>query len=423
MPEIAPPRGTRDILPAESTAWRWLLATHRSVAESFGYRAIETPAFESTELFARGVGQETDIVEKQMFTFADRGGRSLTLRPEGTAGTLRAVMNKRLDQEVRPVRVHYAGPFFRAESPQRGRYRQFAQVGVECIGERAPALDAEIIEMAWQFFEQLGMRGLQLQVNTLGNRDDRARYREALVRYYLPLRDQLCDDCRRRLESNPLRVLDCKNDARFAENAPVIWDELDAGSKAFFTSVLEALDDAGVEAHVNHRIVRGLDYYADTVFEIWHESLHGQQNSLGGGGRYDGLAETLGFSPAPGTGYALGVDRSLLVAEALGITPAPDPACDAIVCSVDALQARRAAVLARALRASRIRTVLDVSDRRLDRKLRGADKLQARVAVIIGEDELRDATATLRDLRRRSQETLPDTRLADAVRRILEDVA
>lgn len=420
MPEIAPPRGTRDILPAESTAWRWLLDTHRTVVESFGYRAIDTPAFEYTDLFARGVGQETDIVEKQMFTFEDRGGRSLTLRPEGTAGTLRAVMNKRLEQELRPVRVHYAGPFFRAESPQRGRYRQFAQVGVECIGERSAPIDAEIIEMAWRFFERLGMSGLQLQVNTLGDRDDRARYRETLVRYYTPLRDQLCDDCKRRLESNPLRLLDCKADARFAEAAPVMWDELDAGSKQFFSDVLDLLDDAGVVRHVNHRIVRGLDYYTDTVFEIWHESLHGQQNSLGGGGRYDGLAETLGFPATPGTGYALGVDRSLLVAEELGITPAPQRACDAIVCSVDAPQARHAAALARTLRAAGVRTVLDVSERRLDRKLRTADKLGARVAVIIGEDELRDSTATLRDLQRRSQEHVSERQIAASVGAIVE---
>jgi histidyl-tRNA synthetase len=423
MPEIALPRGTRDILPAESAAWRWVLDTHRRVVEAFGYRPIETPIFESTELFARGVGEETDIVEKQMFTFQDRGGRSLTLRPEGTAGVVRAVLSKRLDQELRPVRVHYTGPFFRAENPQRGRYRQFTQVGVECLGERSAAIDAEVIEMAWRFFERLGMQGLQLQVNTLGDREDRARYRDALVRYYTPLRDELCDDCKRRLETNPLRILDCKADARFAESAPVIWDELDTGSKQFFNDVLELLDDADVAAHVNHSIVRGLDYYTDTVFEIWHESLHGQQNSLGGGGRYDGLAEALGFPATPGSGYALGVDRSLLVSDALGIAPPAAPACDVIVCSVDAPQARRAAVVARMLRGSQLRAVLDVSDRRLDRKLRNADRLRAPAAVIVGEDEVRASTATLRDLQSRSQETLPDSSLVEAVRRIVERAA
>jgi histidyl-tRNA synthetase len=406
MPPIAPPRGTRDILPPESRTWRWVLDHHRQVAESFGYLAVETPIIESTELFARAVGAETDIVEKQMFTFSDRGGRSLTLRPEGTAGVARAVLGRRLDQEVRPVRVHYAGPFFRAESPQRGRYRQFTQVGVECLGERSPALDAEVIEMAWEFFSRLGLTGLQLQVNTLGDSEDRVRFREALVRYYTPIRENLCADCKHRLETNPLRLLDCKQDARYAESAPLIWDQLDAGSKAFFTAVLEALGDAGVEAHVNHRIVRGLDYYADTVFEFWHESLHGQQNSLGGGGRYDGLAEELGFPATPGVGYALGVDRSVLVAQQLGILPDSGRACDVVVLSVDTPQARRAAEFARMLRRSQLRVVLDVSDRRIDRKLRNADRVGAPVAVIIGEDEVRDGTAAVRDLARHSQQTV-----------------
>ncbi|HEX6539055.1 MAG TPA: histidine--tRNA ligase [Candidatus Dormibacteraeota bacterium] len=420
MPEIAPPRGTRDFVPPETDAWRWLLDTHRDVTESFGYRAIETPIIESSELFARGVGQETDIVEKQMFTFEDRGGRSLTLRPEGTAGVVRAVLGRHLEQELRPVRVRYAGPFFRAESPQRGRYRQFTQVGVECIGERSPAIDAEIIEMAWRFFERLRLSGLQLQINTLGDSEDRRRYREALVRYYTPLREKLCDDCRRRLESNPLRLLDCKTDARYAEAAPIIWDILDTGSREFFTTVVALLEDADVVAHVNHRIVRGLDYYTDTVFEIWHESLHGQQNSLGGGGRYDGLAEALGFHSTPGSGYALGVDRTLLVAEELGIVPAPETAADVIVCSVDTPQQRRTAAVARALRADRFRVVLDVSERRLDRKLRNADRLRAAVAVIIGEDEVRDSTATVRDLAKHAQETVAADATVAAIRRALE---
>ena len=420
MPEIAPPRGTRDIVPPDTDAWRWLLDTHRDVAESFGYRAIETPIMESSELFARGVGEQTDIVEKQMFTFEDRGGRSLTLRPEGTAGVVRAVLGGHLDQELRPVRVRYAGPFFRAESPQRGRYRQFAQVGVECIGERSPAIDAEIIEMAWRFFERLRVTGLQLQINTLGDSEDRARYRDALVQYYTPFRDTLCDDCARRLDTNPLRLLDCKRDAQLAEAAPLIWDLLDAGSREFFTSVVELLEDADVVAHINHRIVRGLDYYTDTVFEIWHESLHGQQNSLGGGGRYDGLAEALGFHTTPGSGYALGVDRTLLVAEQLGIVPPPAPAADVLVCSVETPQQRRAAAVARSLRGDRFRVVLDVSDRRLDRKLRNADKLRAGVAVIIGEDEVRDATATVRDLARHSQEKVAEEAIAAAVARALE---
>src|ERR1700681_601242 len=257
MPEIAAPRGTRDILPDEFAARRWLLETHREVVESFGYRPIETPLIESTELFSRGGGADTDVVEKQMFTFQDRGGRSLTLRPEGTAGTLRAVLGAHLDQEVRPVRVHYAGPFFRAERPQAGRQHQFTQVGVECIGERSSGLDAEIIEVAWRFFEALGITGIQLQVNSLGGPEDRARYRAALVAYYTPLEASLCDDCRRRLHTNPLRLLDCKRDAGLVAAAPLLWDSLDRASRGHFTAVLRDLEAAGIDA-IRHDRVHGV---------------------------------------------------------------------------------------------------------------------------------------------------------------------
>jgi histidyl-tRNA synthetase len=423
MPEIAAPRGTRDILPDEFAARRWLLETHREVVESFGYRPIETPLIESTELFSRGVGADTDVVEKQMFTFQDRGGRSLTLRPEGTAGTLRAVLGAHLDQEVRPVRVHYAGPFFRAERPQAGRQHQFTQVGVECIGERSPELDAEIVEVAWRFFEALGITGIQLQVNSLGGPEDRARYRAALVAYYTPLEASLDDDCRRRLHTNPLRLLDCKRDAALVERAPVIWDSLDNASRAHLTAVLRDLEAAGIDAIRNDRVVRGLDYYSDTVFEFWHEVLRGAQSSLGGGGRYDGLAELLGFPPAAATGYALGVERILMVARALGTIPEAEPTADVLVCSVEPGQAEAAADLARLIRRSGTRTVLDVAERRLDRKLRGASRIGARVAVIVGENEVAGASAVVRDLDDHSQQAVPVAELADTVLRILRGTA
>jgi len=419
MPEIAAPRGTRDILPDEFAARQWLLETHRALAESFGYRPIETPIFESTELFSRGVGADTDVVEKQMFTFEDRGGRSLTLRPEGTAGSLRAVLGAHLDQEVRPVRVHYAGPFFRAERPQAGRQHQFTQVGIECIGEGSPALDAEIVEVAWRFFGALGVTGIHLQVNSLGGPEDRARYRAALVDYYTPLEASLCDDCRRRLHTNPLRLLDCKRDAALAERAPVIWDSLDGASREHLTAVLRDLEAAGIDAIRNDRVVRGLDYYSDTVFEFWHDLLQGAQSSLGGGGRYDGLAELLGFPATPATGYALGVERILILARALDAIPAIEPAADVFVCPVEPAQAEAAADTARLLRRSGTRTVLDVAERRLDRKLRAAGKAGARVAVIIGENEVAGESAVVRDLDGHSQQTVPATELAATVIRIV----
>jgi histidyl-tRNA synthetase len=419
MPEIAAPKGTHDILPDEFSARRWLLDAHSAVAESFGYRAIETPIIESTELFSRGVGTDTDIVEKQMFTFDDRGGRSLTLRPEGTAGSLRAVLGAHLDQEVRPVRVHYAGPFFRAERPQAGRQHQFTQVGIECIGEGSPALDAEIVEVAWRFFRALGITDIHIQINSLGSPEDRARYRASLVHYYTPLESSLCDDCRRRLHTNPLRLLDCKRDIGLVAAAPVLWDSLDGASRDHFDAVLATLNAAGIETIRNHRLVRGLDYYSHTVFEFWHDALQGAQSSLGGGGRYDGLAELLGFPATAATGYALGVERTLMVARALGTLPAIEPAADVLVCSVEPAQAEAAASTARVLREARARTVLDVADRRLDRKLRGAGRVGARVAVIIGENEVADGSVVVRDLDGRSQQTVPAAELAATVMRIL----
>jgi histidyl-tRNA synthetase len=419
MSEIAAPKGTRDILPDEFATRRWLLETHRIVAESFGYRPIETPIIEATELFRRGVGTDTDVVEKQMFTFEDRGGRSLTLRPEGTAGTLRAVLGAHLDQETRPVRLHYAGPFFRAERPQAGRQHQFTQVGIECIGERSPELDAEIIEIAWRFFEALGITAIRLQLNSLGGPEDRARYRAALVAYYTPFESSLCDDCRRRLHTNPLRLLDCKRDAALVERAPVLWDSLGITSREHLTAVMRDLEAAGIDAVRNDRVVRGLDYYSDTVFEFWHDTLKGAQNSLGGGGRYDGLGELLGFQPTGATGYALGVERILMVARAQGTVPDPESASDVVVYSIEPAQAEEAAAAARLLRSAGARTVLDVADRKLDRKLRAAGRLGARVAVIIGENEVAGDSAVVRDLGGRSQQTVAAAELTATVLGIL----
>ncbi len=415
MPPLGAPRGTHDLLPDTATAWRWLHGVHAGVAELHGYRLIDTPVFEQTELFERGVGTGTDVVDKEMYTFTDRGGRSLTLRPEGTAGVLRAVLQANLLEEARPVRTHYAGPMFRYDRPQKGRYRQFHQVGIETIGERSPELDVEVIEVGWRFLEALGLTGVVLQVNSLGDLDDRQRYREALLAYYRPLADRLCDDCRRRLEINPLRLLDCKRDEALRDTAPEITDSFSDASAAYFAAVRAGLTAAAVAHEHNPRLVRGLDYYAHTAFEYWHSSLQGAQNSLGGGGRYDGLAETLGFPATPGIGYAFGVERLLLVASEQGSAPAPAPACDVVVCSYFPAQAAAAAALARVLRAAGVRTVLDVSDRKFERKLKGADRLGARLCVIVGEDEVREGSATVRDLVTRTQERHPAAEVAGAV--------
>jgi histidyl-tRNA synthetase len=415
MPAIGAPRGTRDLLPDAAPAWEWLHDVHARVAGSFGYQLVDTPMFEHAELIERGVGTGTDVVDKETYTFTDRGGRLITLRPEGTAGVLRAVLGANLVQEIRPVRVRYAGPMFRYDRPQAGRYRQFAQVGIECIGERSPHLDAEVIEVGWRFLESLGIQGVSLQVNSLGDADDRARYREILVDYYTPHFDRLCDDCKRRLHVNPLRLLDCKRDSDLAGAAPRITDALSEESARYFAAVRSDLDDAGIAYEHNPRLVRGLDYYMHTSFEFWHASLKGAQNALGGGGRYDGLAEVLGFPPTPGIGYAFGVERLLIAAAEYGRTPGAEPACDAVSASVEPAQAQAAMAAARTLRAAGVRTVLDVSDRKIDRKLRAADRLGARVIVLIGPDEQAEESATIRDMRNRQQHRTPLSRVAAAV--------
>lgn len=410
MSPIAPPRGTRDLLPDEAPAWQWLHGLHATVASRFGYQLIDTPVFESTELFARGVGGGTDIVDKEMYTFVDRGDRSLTLRPEGTAPVVRAVLGAHLEQRSRPVRVHYAMPMFRYDRPQAGRHRQFAQVGVECIGERDPCYDAEVIEVAWRFITDLRIEGLDLQINTLGDREDRLRYREALVAYYTPLRDSLCDDCRRRLDVNPLRLLDCKRDAAHVASAPRIGDHLGADSRTYFASVLEHLDAAGIQYTLNARLVRGLDYYAHTAFEFWHSSLEGAQNALGGGGRYDGLAEELGFAPAPGVGYALGVERLLRVATDQGVAPGPQPPAQVVICTTGDGSGTDARDLARRLR-HRTSVITDLTTRKLDRKLRDASRLGARLVLLIGLDE----GLVLRNLDTREQRVVTTESAPDAV--------
>ena len=410
MNPIAPPRGTKDLLPDESPAWRWLHEAHAAVAGRHGYQLIDTPMFESTELFARGVGSGTDIVDKEMYTFTDRGGRSLTLRPEGTAPVLRAVLGAHLEQARRPVRVHYAMPMFRYDRPQAGRYRQFAQVGIECIGDRDASYDAEVIEIAWWFMKELRIEGVELQLNSLGDPEDRLRYREALVAYYTPLRALLDDDCKRRLDVNPLRLLDCKRDAQYVNGAPLLGDHLSAASREYFSEVVAQLDSAEIPYTRNQRLVRGLDYYAHTAFEFWHTSLAGAQNALGGGGRYDGLAEEIGYAATPGVGYALGVERLLRIAADQQVAPRSQPPAQVVVCTAVAASGAEAQQLARELR-QRTTVITDVSGRGLDKKLRDADRLGALLVLLVGLDE----GLVLRNLHTRDQRVVTAETALDAV--------
>src|ERR1700728_3836128 len=322
-------RGTRDLLPPETALWNRAEETARNVFERYGFGEIRTPIFEATELFARSVGEETDIVSKEMYTWEDRAraqsekAQSLTLRPESTAGVVRAYIEHKLGESGQLQKLYYIGPQFRRERPQKGRYRQFWQIGAEVIGPQSsgsesPLRDAEVLEMLATLLDELGITGWTLELNSVGSPADRARYNEVLRAALVPLAPQMCEDCRRRAVTNPLRVLDCKvpADQPIIDTLPVIADSLDGASKSHFAAVLAALNAAGVPYTRNHRLVRGLDYYTRTTFEFTHGGL-GAQNALLGGGRYDGLSEAIGGPKAPGIGFAMGEDRLVLTLQAL----------------------------------------------------------------------------------------------------------
>jgi histidyl-tRNA synthetase len=401
MPVYQTPRGTSDRLPADQPAWRCLTEAAERVATRAGYRPIETPVFEDTGVFERGVGADTDVVAKEMYTFADKGGASLTLRPEGTAPVCRAYIQHGMASLPQPVRLFYVMSFFRYDRPQAGRYRQFHQFGAEAIGEIDPAVDAEMIGLLLDFYREAGLRELDLRLNTIGHPapDCRPRYLEALRAYYTAHAEALCGDCRGRLGRNPLRLLDCKKPTcqPFAAGAPPSADYVCAECAAHFRALQDDLTAQGIAFRLDHRLVRGLDYYTKTVFEVEPPDVGGQ-SALGGGGRYDGLMEQLGGPPTPGIGFATGLERVLLNLKKQGVD-LPEPLGPAVyVAHVGAAAKRRAAVLARELRRNGIAATLAVGDRRLRAQLKQADTFGARWAVILGDDELAREVAKIHDL-------------------------
>ena len=390
-------RGVRDIPPAEwAGPWRIVIGQASESAESYGYQPIETAVIEPAELVERGVGGSTDIVTKEMFRFQDRGERWLVLRPEFTAGTVRAYFETGLNQGPQPARLYSVGPSFRAERPQKGRYRQFFQFNVEAIGDESPALDAELIEMAWNWLGGLGLGEVSLQVNSVGDGRCRPAYRQALLEYFRPLKDQLSHDSQARLEVNPLRVLDSKEDQRFVEGAPRITDHLCDECRAAFEEVKRLLSSAHIPHTVNPRIVRGLDYYTRTAFEIHHQLIGGAQNALCGGGRYDGLAEELGWPSTPGVGFAAGLDRIVSALRSENIEIVAPPSAE-LIGVPDGYQADAAAAVGRLCRQA-LPTWVDYSDRSLKAKMRAAGKLGARWAAIFNAEEAGRKVVQLRDL-------------------------
>ena len=420
MPPIAQrPRGTQDLLPADQPYWDAMEDAAQDLAERAGYQRIETPIFESTELFVRGVGEATDIVTKEMFTFEDRGGRSLTLRPEGTAPIVRAYFDASMQLDPQPVRLYYLGPYFRSERPQRGRFHEFRQFGIETIGDPSPLLDVEAIVLAWKWFGALGLGGLSLQLNSIGDEVCRPAYRELLRAYYRPHLDELSPESRARFEKNPLRLFDSKEpqDQALKHNAPRIVDHLCGPCAAAFAAVKAALETEQVPFTLNRELVRGLDYYTRTVFEYQHVSLGGAQNALGGGGRYDGLAAALGYKPTPGVGFALGMERTAMILKETRELALIVP--DVYAIAVDPKDELYMFHLAGTLRERGLRVVVDPSAARLDAKLRKAAKRGARVALLIGPEEREKGEAVVRDMRLKTQVSVAEREVAATVTQAL----
>ena len=402
------PRGTKDILPDQVNAWQWLENKIRELCEIYGYEEIRTPTFEHTELFRRGIGEGTDVVEKEMYTFTDRGDRSITLRPENTASIVRAYLQNKLYANAGLTKLFYIGSMFRYDRPQAGRLREFHQFGVEAIGEKNPAVDAEIILLAWEFLKSLGLNDLKLKINTVGCPKCRPIYRRKLTEYFTEEADELCGDCRRRLEKNPLRILDCKIDGSkdFMEDAPKIETCLCDECREHFNDVKKFLTAAGVEFEVNPRLVRGLDYYTKTAFEIQYAPL-GAQSAVAGGGRYDGLIREIGGEDTPAVGFAAGLERILLALELQGLVPASDKKIAAFMVANGAAAEIYAFKILSDLRRKNISAAMDFGKKSMKAQMKAASKSGAKFALIVGEDEVATSTVTVKNLETSAQEKVP----------------
>lgn len=397
-------RGMNDILPEQTPAWRYLERTFAGLLDGYGYSEIRLPILEFTELFARGIGEGTDVVDKEMYTFLDRNGESLTMRPEGTAGCVRAVLEHGLSGGGQVQKLWYTGPMFRYEKPQKGRYRQFHQIGVEVFNLPGPDIDAELIILTWRLWQKLGMAdAVTLQLNTLGSSEVRARYREALVAYLQERFEQLDEDSQRRMTTNPLRILDSKVESTqtLLVGAPTLHDYLDEESIAHFEGLKARLDAVGLRYEINQKLVRGLDYYCRTAFE-WVTDKLGAQGTVCGGGRYDGLVSQFGGKPTPGVGFAMGVERLVLLLETLGVIPAElNRPADLYVCAFGEPAELAALTLAEQLRSAipGIRLLVNAGAGSFKSQFKKADKSGARFALILGEDEVANRVVGFKPLR------------------------
>ncbi|AIS59924.1 histidine--tRNA ligase [Listeria ivanovii] len=404
------PRGTRDILPNEVTKWHFLETAFASVCENFQYEEIRTPIFEHTELFERGVGDSTDIVSKEMYTFQDKGGRSLTLRPEGTASVVRAFVEHKLYGEVsQPIKLYYNEPMFRYERPQGGRQRQFTQMGIEAIGSDDPSIDVEVISLAMAFFTRIGLRNIKLVINSLGDKESRLRHREALVSHFEPHIDEFCAECQVRLHKNPLRILDCKkdHDNPLIQSAPSILAYLNEKSIAYFDNVQTYLNALEIPFEIDPTMVRGLDYYNHTTFEIMSEEEgFGAKTTLCGGGRYHGLVKEFGGPDTPGIGFGIGVERILLALEkAKVLIPVKKP-LEVYVIAAQPEAELKAVTLVNKLRENRISAEKDYLKRKLKAQLKDANRKNAVYTIILGEEELETGKYQLKNMETGEQESI-----------------
>lgn len=392
-------KGTEDVLPKDSYRWQFIEKVMREESAAYGFKEIRTPVFEHTELFARGVGQTTDVVQKEMYTFDTKGGESVTLRPEGTAGAARAMLEHALDNEGLPIKASYFVSCYRYEKPQAGRLREFHQFGLEEYGTQDPIADAELICAAQSIFDRLGITQLRLEINSIGCPECRAKYHEALKAYFAEYKGELCETCLSRLEKNPMRILDCKSPvcSKIAENAPKITDYLCEECEQHFESVQSYLRAAGVEYTVNPTIVRGLDYYTKTVFEFVTDCI-GAQGTVCGGGRYDGLIEQLGGRHMPSLGFAMGLERLLMVMDSQGIEIPDDNTCRLYIATMGEKARLKAFELVRTVREYGIFAETDVVGRGLRAQMKYADKIGAEFSVVLGDNELEQNTAKLKNM-------------------------
>ena len=408
MTSFRAPRGTTDLLPEEQKYWRYIESKAVGLARRYGYGRIDTPVFEDSNLFIRSVGEGTDIVEKEMYTFEDRGGDNVTLRPEGTAPVCRAYLEHGMHNLPQPVRMYYFCPVFRYERPQAGRFREHHQFGLEAIGDADPSVDAEVVELAWQLVMSLGLRDVNLFLNSIGDAQCRPAYVSQLAAYYSGHRETLCPDCRVRLERNPLRLLDCKVETcrALGDEAPRSAEHLCQECQDHWDKLLGYLKAMGIPFQVDHRLVRGLDYYSRTVFEVQPKD-GGAQSTIIGGGRYDGLIEQLGGRPTPGIGFATGMERLTLNLKSSGVAVPPEPTPTYLVANVGESARPAALELAAKLRAAGVGAILSSGSRALRGQMRQANALEIPYALILGDDEIAKGEVVVRDMKASTQESKP----------------